>query len=82
VSSERIADICKQLKADTYFSGSGGKDYLDPALFEREKIKVIYQDFKHPQYKQCFQPFMSCMSIIDLLFNHGLEARKILLELS
>jgi len=77
-SSERIVDICKQLKADTYLSGSGGKDYLDAALFERENIKLLYQDFKHSQYKQCFAPFMSYMSIIDLLFNCGDGSRKIL----
>jgi len=80
MSSERIVDICKQLKADSYLSGSGGKDYLDIALFERENIKLLYQDFKHPQYKQCFEPFLAYMSIIDFLFNHGSESREILLS--
>lgn len=82
LSSERLKDICRKLKADTYLSGSGGRDYLEVALFEHENINVIYQDFKHPQYKQCFYPFMPYMSIIDLLFNCGPEAKKMLFNLS
>lgn len=79
-SSQRIVDICKIFKADTYLSGSGGRDYLDEKLFANENIKLLYQDFKHPEYKQCFQPFEPYMSIIDLLFNHGKSSREILLS--
>ncbi len=78
LSSERIVDICRQLKADTYLSGAGGRDYLDEKLFAGENIKLLYQDFKHPEYKQCYQPFEPYMSIIDLLFNHGKHSREIL----
>jgi hypothetical protein len=77
-SSQRIVDICKNLEADTYLSGSGGRDYLDEKLFARENIKLLYQDFKHPGYKQCFQPFEPFMSTVDLLFNHGKDSREIL----
>jgi hypothetical protein len=79
MSSQSIVDICKKLGADTYLSGSGGKDYLDEGLFARGNIRLLYQDFKHPEYKQCYQPFMPFMSIIDLLFNYGKDAREILL---
>jgi hypothetical protein len=80
MSTQRIIDICKKLKADTYLSGAGGKSYLDEMLFTRENIRLIYQEFLHPKYKQCYEPFMSFMSSIDLLFNHGPESRKILLQ--
>ena len=80
VSTRRIIDICKKLKADTYFSGSGGRDYLDEGLFAQENIRLIFQEFLHPQYKQCYEPFVPFMSIIDLLFNYGPESRKILLQ--
>ena len=78
--TERIIDICKKLKADTYLSGSGGRDYLNEELFAKENLKLFYQDFKHPQYKQCSEPFEPYMSIIDLLFNHGKKAKEILLR--
>jgi hypothetical protein len=76
--TSRLVDICKALKADTYLSGVGGKDYLDEEQFKLNGIKLIYQDFKHPQYKQCHEPFVPCISIIDLLFNCGDESLKIL----
>ncbi len=76
--TERIIDICKKLKADTYLSGSGGKDYLNEALFAQNNIKLVYQDFKHPQYKQCYVPFEPYMSIIDLLFNYDEGSKEIL----
>ena len=69
-----LLNICKVLNADTYISGiSGiagkGKAYEDE--FSRHGIKVIYDEFHHPVYEQMRKPFMPCMSIIDLLFNHG-----------
>jgi hypothetical protein len=78
LSSQRIIDICKKLKADTYLSGSGGRDYLDSELFNKENVRLLYQDFQHPRYKQCYEPFEPYMSIVDLLFNHGKAAGTIL----
>lgn len=78
VSTARIVEICLKLKADTYLSGSGGRDYLEEGQFSGQKIKLLYQDYPHPCYKQCFDPFVACMSIIDLLLNHGRAAKKIL----
>ena len=78
--TSRIIDICKALKADVYLSGIGGREYLDEKQFESSGIKLIYQDFKHPQYKQCHEPFIPCISIIDLLFNCGGESLKILIK--
>lgn len=71
--TQRIADICKHFKADTYLSGYGGKDYMDMDLLEKEGIKVIFQEFNQPEYEQNFKElgFIQNMSIIDLLFNCG-----------
>ena len=70
-SSQRIVDICKKLNADTYLSGAGAKDYLDVELFKANNIKIEWQDFMHPEYKQTFEGFQPYMSIIDYLFNCG-----------
>jgi hypothetical protein len=82
MSSQRIIDICKELNSGTYLSGAGGRDYLQPELFAQENINILFHDFVHPVYKQCYEPFMANMSIIDLLFNHGKESKKVLLDLS
>jgi len=81
-STERIIEICKKLKADTYLSGSGGREYLKEDVFIEEGIKLIYQDFVHPVYQQRFMKdegdFMPHMSALDLLFNLGPKANQVL----
>lgn len=76
--TERIAEICKKLGADTYLSGIGGKAYLDESLLSQEGIKLAYQDFYHPQYRQQYDGFEPYMAAIDLLFNHGKDSLQIL----
>jgi hypothetical protein len=80
--TDRIIEICKKLKADTYFSGIGGKKYLEEDKFTKTDIKLIYQDFIHPKYHQQFMSnnhdFIPFMSILDLLFNEGPRSREIL----
>jgi hypothetical protein len=80
--TERIIELCKKTKADTYLSGAGGRDYLEKDKFSREEIKLLYQDFKHPVYHQQFcdeqSGFIPFMSSIDLLFNEGIRSREVL----
>lgn len=74
VSGEKgdlIFNICKTIGTLRYVSGISGRDYLDLGKFYRQGIEVVIQEFHHPIYKQMYDPFMPCMSIIDLLFNHG-----------
>ena len=80
VGSQRLLDICKELGAKTYLSGEIGKNYLDEKIFRNEGIKVIYEKFKHPIYHQLHGEFIPNMSIVDLLFNEGENAREILLK--
>jgi hypothetical protein len=83
-STDRIIDICKKVKADSYLSGSGGKAYLEEDKFSENGIKLVYQDFHHPAYRQQFmkdeKDFLPYMSIVDLLFNEGPRSREILLR--
>jgi hypothetical protein len=78
----RIINIGNKLGARTYLSGSGGKDYLREEEFVEAGIKLEYQEFKHPVYKQqhceSVKDFMSFMSAIDLLFNEGARSIDIL----
>jgi len=69
--TDRLVNICKKLKADTYLSGTGAKQYIEEEKFEKEGIKLLFQDFKHPVYHQLYSGFQPNMSIIDLLFNEG-----------
>jgi hypothetical protein len=75
-STAKLVDLCKKAGADEYFSGLGGKDYLDEKLFEKNNIKLTYQDFKYPQYPQVFDGFQSDLSCLDLLLNCGPQSLK------
>ena len=46
--------------------------------FIKNKINIKFQNFEHPIYNQNFKPFHSNMSAIDLLFNEGYDAEKII----
>jgi hypothetical protein len=70
-STERLVEIVEALDGDVYLSGPKGHDYLDMSLFEKKGIKVMFQDFKHPFYKQRYEDFIPNMSAIDALFNVG-----------
>jgi hypothetical protein len=76
--TERLVEICKKLKADSYISGNGASEYIDLELFKKNGIKVIFQDFKHPHYKQVYSNFEPGMSVVDLLFNHGERSLEVL----
>lgn len=76
--SDRILNICKSLSADIYISGQFGENYLNLEDFKNNDIEVKFQNYVHPVYKQCYNPFIADMSIIDLLFNEGENSKKIL----
>lgn len=69
--TKRLVEICQHVGATTYLSGILGKEYLDEDLFNEAGIKIIYENFIHPIYKQLGNNFLPNMSIIDLLFNEG-----------
>jgi len=77
--SELLLNVCRRLGASEYLSGISGRTYLDESLFAGAGIVVQYQEFHHPVYRQCYEPFVPCMSALDLLFTHGPEAGPLLM---
>jgi hypothetical protein len=78
--SDLVLDMCKKLKADLYIFGALGKDYADEQKFNDENVKIYFQDYKHPVYKQLNGDFLPYMSIIDLLFNCGDKSLEVLMS--
>lgn len=70
-SSRKLVDLVSGVGGDTYLSGPMGKNYLEFELFNEKKIKIEFQEFKHPVYKQQYDGFYPNMSAIDALFNIG-----------
>lgn len=81
-STLRLVEICKNLGGDYYLSGRDGAKYIDVDMFQNHKIEVLFQDFKHPHYPQCYGPFEPNMSVVDLLFNCGPESLAMISEAS
>ena len=79
-SSDLILDLCTAVGAEQYLSGIGGKGYLVREDFEQAGIEVKFQQFHLPEYKQCFPKtgFVSDLSTLDLLFNEGQSAGRIM----
>lgn len=80
-AQERIIDICIQENTSTYLNSVGGQSLYNKALFEKENIDLKFIVPKFPKYPQFNSPFVSSLSIIDILmFNSPFETRKMLLD--
>lgn len=72
----RLAGICQQLGADQYISGPAAKAYMDEYVFEMRGIEVTYIDYSgYLEYSQLYPPFEHGVSILDMLFNLGVETK-------
>jgi len=76
--SEKLIEICDYQAADIYISGVFGKEYIDKKMFKEKGIKLYFQNYKHPVYTQLYGDFISHLSFIDLLFNHGEKSYDIM----
>lgn len=75
--NDLIIDICQKTHADSFMLGMGGSNvYADQNRIASAGIKIVPQNFVHPIYDQLWGPFISHLSILDLLFNEGAEARQ------
>jgi hypothetical protein len=73
--TERLIGILKQVKATTYLSGPAAQAYLVPELFDREGIKLEYKIYNYADYYQFYEPFDPYVSIVDLFFMTGDQAK-------
>jgi len=78
--NSKLIEFCKFTGADTYLCGSGGRSYVDAARFQKEGVKLLWHSYHHPVYRQVYDGFQPNMSIIDLLFNMGPQAKEVLLS--
>lgn len=74
--TERLAGICQQVGAQEYVSGPSAKDYMDEKVFQDMGMDVSWFDYAgYSEYPQLWGPFTHHVTILDLLFNCGREAR-------
>lgn len=76
--SQLVLDVCRRTGADLFLFGASGRDYADLEAFRRAGVRVAFQDYRPPEYPQR-RPFVSHLSVIDLLFHCGPASREVLL---
>ena len=74
----RLIDLLKKVEADCYVSGPAAKGYLDVEMFRKNRIRLEYKSYDYPPYPQLWGDFIGNVSVLDLLFNVGSDARDFL----
>ncbi|SIQ96359.1 WbqC family protein [Marinobacterium stanieri] len=75
--TERLLDICKQVGGTAYLSGPTAQAYFDEGLAQSMGVTVEWMDYGgYPEYPQLYPPFEHGVTILDLLFNTGPDARR------
>ena len=77
---QKVIDICKYFNADEYLTTIGSKAYMvgNENLFQKDNIRLVYHNYKHPKYKQLFGLFIDYACILDLVFNEGEKSLSII----
>jgi len=82
VKGDKLLCICSMLGINHYLANDRSEQYLDLGLFVDAGVAVEFQRYVHPVYGQWHRsvrlPFLSHLSIVDLLFNHGAASLDIL----
>lgn len=75
--TDRLLALCRAAGADSYLSGPSARNYLEGHKFADADIAVEWMDYSgYPEYPQLHATFEHGVSIIDLLFNIGVDARR------
>lgn len=73
---DRLLDLLVKAGATTYVSGPSASNYIDPDRFSEAGIELVYKDYGgYPEYPQKHTPFRHDVSVLDLLFQTGPDAR-------
>lgn len=73
---ERVVEICKKLDCDYFINGPAAKAFMNQELFDSANITLDYIEYDYPEYDQLHPPFSHFVSVLDLLFSCGPEAKS------
>jgi WbqC-like protein family len=77
--TERLLDICKELKATTYISGPSAKAYIEEQKFKEIGIELMFFDYSnHIHYPQLYGNFKHNVCIWDMMLNNGNKSDEVL----
>jgi hypothetical protein len=76
--TQLLVELCEKSESGAYLVSRAARKYLDESVFERKKIRLLFDDFRPPIYPQLWGEFIPNLSVIDLLFNCGEKSLPIL----
>jgi len=80
-ATERLIELIRRLDGQIYFSGPSAKGYLDSSQFDDAKIDLRWVSYiGYPEYKQMHGSFEHAVTVLDLLFHTGKDAKSYLLS--
>ena len=75
--TDMLISIVRATGMHSYMCGGGASKYQEDEKFAQAGINLIYQNFRHPEYKQFnTSEFSKGLSVIDLLMNEGIEKSR------
>jgi hypothetical protein len=77
-ATDLLIFLVQAVGGDAYLSGIGGRKYMETEKFAAKQISLSFLEFNPLPYRQQFGEFIANLSILDLLFNEGVEAVKII----
>lgn len=75
---DHVLDLCKYFGTKSYLNGPAGKTLYSLEEFKQAGINLIFHEYRHPIYPQPQGEFVSHLSIIDVLFNCGLQGIELI----
>ena len=77
-SSLKIVEICRKAGITNLYDASGAQKIIDTEIFYSSNIKIQFQQYDHPIYRQQFGKFIPYMSILDLMLNEGPSSLEVI----
>jgi len=76
----RLINIVKALSSSQYISGEAARCYLNEGMFEKEGIELSFMSYDgYKEYPQMYGSFNHFVTILDLLFMTGYNAKEYML---
>lgn len=79
-TGEKIIKICKLLACDHFINGPSSREFMNQDLFDMNNITLEYIEYKYPIYPQLHGEFNHQVSVLDVLFSMGPEAKKVIFD--
>lgn len=76
-ATELLIAMVKAVGGTTYLCGGGAQGYQEDEEFAKSGIKLAYQNFRHPEYRQAEgSEFYPGLSIIDAMMYCGIDGAR------